>query len=214
MNAALSWTKALTKNKDIVLENSNRLIPKGSKVNLKNPPKIKRKLAAWKGRSDRQAFWLKHNNIKKTLLGNAGEVLDELKMARAEILGSEEYDGAKLNIQDFSYDITKNLTEDEIQLPTLINLWFKSLNGFKLEKSQKTLIDQIQNINSSNAKKIAENMISEIKDEQSFLKSSLSLLDALKLLDQEKSDGEDNNEKFDEQHEDCLLYTSDAADDP
>ena len=58
-------------------------------------------------------------------------------MARAEILGSEEYDGAKLNIQDFSYDITKNLTEDEIQLPTLINLWFKSLNGFKLEKSQK-----------------------------------------------------------------------------
>ena len=44
-------------------------------------------------------------------------------------------------------------------------------------------------------------MISEIKDEQSFLKSSLSLLDALKLLDQEKSDGEDNNEKFDEQHE-------------
>ena len=201
LNAALSWTKALTKNKDIVLENSNRLIPKGSKVNLKNPPKIKRKLAAWKGRSDRQAFWLKHNNIKKTLLGNAGEVLDELKMARAEILGSEEYDGAKLNIQDFSYDITKNLTEDEIQLPTLINLWFKSLNGFKLEKSQKTLIDQIQNINSSNAKKIAENMISEIKDEQSFLKSSLSLLDALKLLDQEKSDGEDNNEKFDEQHE-------------
>ena len=103
LNAALSWTKALTKNKDIILENSNRLIPKGSKVNLKNPPKIKRKLAAWKGRSDRQAFWLKHNNIKKTLLGNAGEVLDELKMARAEILGSEEYDGAKLNIQDFSY---------------------------------------------------------------------------------------------------------------
>ena len=201
LNAALSWTKALTKNKDIVLENSNRLIPKGSKVNLKNPPKIKRKLAAWKGRSDRQAFWLKHNNIKKTLLGNAGEVLDELKMARAEILGSEEYDGAKLNIQDFSYDITKNLTEDEIQLPTLINLWFKSLNGFKLEKSQKTLIDQIQNINSSNAKKIAEKMISEIKDEESFLKSSLSLLDALKLLDQEKSDGEDNNEKFDERHE-------------
>ena len=136
LNAALSWTKALTKNKDIVLENSNRLIPKGSKVNLKNPPKIKRKLAAWKGRSDRQAFWLKHNNIKKTLLGNAGEVLDELKMARAEILGSEEYDGAKLNIQDFSYDITKNLTEDEIQLPTLKNHWFKSIKGFKLEKSQ------------------------------------------------------------------------------
>ena len=201
LNAALSWTKALTKNKDIFLENSNRLIPKGSKVNLKNPPKIKRKLAAWKGRSDRQAFWLKHNNIKKTLLGNAGEVFDELKMARAEILGSEEYDGAKLNIQDFSYDITKNLTEDEIQLPTLINLWFKSLNGFKLEKSQKTLIDQIQNINSSNAKKIAERMISEIKDEESFLKSSLSLLDALKLLDQENSNEEDNNEKFDEQHE-------------
>ena len=44
-------------------------------------------------------------------------------------------------------------------------------------------------------------MISEIKDEQSFLKSSLSLLDALQLLDQEKSDEGDNNEKFDEQHE-------------
>ena len=37
-NAALSWTKAVTKNKEIVAENSNRLIPKGSKLNLKNPP--------------------------------------------------------------------------------------------------------------------------------------------------------------------------------
>ena len=39
-NAALSWTKALTKNKEIVTENSNRLIPKGSKLNLKNPKSI------------------------------------------------------------------------------------------------------------------------------------------------------------------------------
>ena len=44
LNAALSWTKALTKNKEIIAENSNRLIPKGSKLNLKNPPRIKRKL--------------------------------------------------------------------------------------------------------------------------------------------------------------------------
>ena len=80
-NAALSWTKAVTKNKEIVAENSNRLIPKGSKLNLKNPPRIKRKLSAWKGRTDRQAFWLKHNLIKKTLPGDAGEILDELKMA-------------------------------------------------------------------------------------------------------------------------------------
>ena len=42
-NAALSWTKALTKNREIVAENSNRLIPRGSKLNLKNPPRIKRK---------------------------------------------------------------------------------------------------------------------------------------------------------------------------
>ena len=96
-NAALSWTKAVTKNKEIVAENSNRLIPKGSKLNLKNPPRIKRKLSAWKGRTDRQAFWLQHNLIKKTLPGEAGEIFDELKMARAEILGSKEYDGAKLN---------------------------------------------------------------------------------------------------------------------
>ncbi len=86
LNAALSWTKAVTKNKEIVAENSNRLIPKGSKLNLKNPPRIKRKLSAWKGRTDRQAFWLQHNLIKKTLSGEAGEILDELKMARAEIL--------------------------------------------------------------------------------------------------------------------------------
>ena len=102
-NAALSWTKALTKNKEIVAENSNRLIPKGSKLNLKNPPRIKRKLSAWKGRTDRQAFWLQHNLIKKTLPGEAGEILDELKMARAEILGSQEYGGAKQNIQNFSF---------------------------------------------------------------------------------------------------------------
>ena len=198
-NAALSWTKAVTKNKEIIVENSNSLIPKGSKLNLKNPPRIKRKLSSWKGRIDRQAFWLQHNQIKKTLPGEAGEVFDELKMARAEILGSEEYSGAKLNIQNFSSDITKNLADDEIQLPTLINLWFKNLNGFKLDKDQKRLIDQIPNINSRNAQKISEDMISKMKDEESFLKSSLSLLDALKLLEHEKSDEHEENEKFDEQ---------------
>ena len=198
-SAALSWTKALTKNKEIVVENSNNLIPKGSKLNLKKPPKIKRKLSAWKGRTDRQAFWLKHNLIRKTLPGDAGVIFDELKMARAEVLGSEEYDGAKLNIQSFSQDITNNLADDEVQVSTLINLWFKNLNGFKLEKNQKRLIDQIPNINSRNIKKISEDMISEMKDEESFLKSSLSLLNALDLLELEKSDENDEMEKFDEQ---------------
>ena len=198
-NAALSWTKALTKNKEIVVENSNNLIPKGSKLNLKKPPKIKRKLSAWKGRTDRQAFWLKHNLIRKTLPGDAGVIFDELKMARAEVLGSEEYDGAKLNIQSFSQNITNNLADDEVQVSTLINLWFKNLNGFKLEKNQKRLIDQIPNINSRNTKKISEDMISKMKDEESFLKSSLSLLNALNLLEQEKSDENDEMEKFDEQ---------------
>ena len=198
-NAALSWTKAVTKNNEIVIENSNRLIPKGSKLNLKNPPRIKRKLSGWKGRIDRQAFWLQHNLIKKTLPGEAGEIFDELKMARAEILGSKEYDGAKLNIQKFSIDVTKNSADDEIQLSTLINLWFKNLNGFKLEKDQKRLIDQIPNINSRNSQKISEDMISSIEDEESFLKSSLSFLNALKLIEQEKSEENEENEKFDEQ---------------
>ena len=67
-------------------------------------------------------------------------------MARAEILGSKEYEGAKLNIQNFSCDITKNLADDEINLSTLINLWFKNLNGFKLDKDQKRLIDQVYQI--------------------------------------------------------------------
>lgn len=198
-NAVLSWTKALTKNKKIVIENTNKLIPSGSKLNLKNPPRIKRKLSAWKGRVDRQAFWFKHNQMKKTLPGDAGEVLDELKMARAEILGSREYEGAKLNIQNFSIDFTHNLADDEIQLSTLINLWFKGLNGFKLQKDQKKLIEKIPNIGSKEIKQISKQMISQIENEESFLKSSLSLLDVLKLIEQDESDDHDENEKFDEQ---------------
>ncbi len=198
-NAVLSWTKAVTKNKEIVVENTNKLIPSGSKLNLKNPPRIKRKLSAWKGRIDRQAFWFKHNQMKKTLPGDAGEVLDELKMARAEILGSREYEGAKLNIQNFSNDFTHNLAEDEIQLSTLINLWFKGLNGFKLEKDQKKLIEQIPGIGSKKIKQISKQMIAQIENEESFLKSSLSLLDVLKLIEQDESDDHDENEKFDEQ---------------
>ena len=198
-NAVLSWTKAVTKNKEIVVENTNKLIPSGSKLNLKNPPRIKRKLSAWKGRVDRQAFWFKHNQMKKTLPGDAGEVLDELKMARAEILGSREYEGAKLNIQNFSNDFTHNLAEDEIQLSTLINLWFKGLNGFKLEKDQKKLIEQIPGIGSKKIKQISKQMIAQIENEESFLKSSLSLLDVLKLIEQDESDDHDENEKFDEQ---------------
>ena len=198
-NAVLSWTKAVTKNKEIVIENTNKLIPSGSKLNLKNPPRIKRKLSAWKGRVDRQAFWFKHNQMKKTLPGDAGEVLDELKMARAEILGSREYEGAKLNIQNFSNDFTHNLAEDEIQLSTLINLWFKGLNGFKLEKDQKKLIEQIPGIGSKKIKQISKQMIAQIENEESFIKSSLSLLDVLKLIEQDESDDHDENEKFDEQ---------------
>ena len=198
-NAVLSWTKALTKNKEIAVENTNKLIPSGSKLNLKNPPRIKRKLSAWKGRADRQAFWFKHNQMKKTLPGGAGEILDELKMARAEILGSREYEGAKLNIQNFSNDITHNLAVDEIQLSTLINLWFKGLNGFKLEKDQKKLIEQIPSIGSQKIKQISQQMIAQIENEESFLKSSLSLLDVLQLIEQDESDDHDENEKFDEQ---------------
>ena len=198
-NAVLSWTKALTKNKEIVAENTNKLIPSGSKLNLKNPPRIKRKLSAWKGRADRQAFWFKHNQMKKTLPGDAGEVLDELKMARAEILGSREYEGAKLNIQNFTNDITHNLAVDEVQLSTLINLWFKGLNDFKLEKDQKKLIEQIPGIGSKKIKQISKQMIAQIENEESFLKSSLSLLDVLKLIEQDESDDHDENEKFDEQ---------------
>ena len=33
-NAALSWTKAVTKNKEIIAENSNRLIPKLSLIHI------------------------------------------------------------------------------------------------------------------------------------------------------------------------------------
>ena len=82
----------------------------------------------------------------------------------------------QIKYSKFFIDVTKNLADDEIQLSTLINLWFKNLNGFKLDKDQKRLIDQIPNINSRNSQKISEDMISSIEDEESFLKSSLSLL--------------------------------------
>ena len=54
--AVLSWAKASTKNKNLAIENTATLVPPKNKINLRKPPRGRKKLKSWRGVADRQVF--------------------------------------------------------------------------------------------------------------------------------------------------------------
>ena len=226
--AVLSWAKASTKNKNLTIENTAALVPPKNKINLRKPPRGRKKLKSWRGVADRQVFWHNFSHKQHNLSGEAGDVLTALQMSRAEILGSMFFQGSRINIELETIE-NNFLSDDEPKFSEVVRSWFKSMNGFRLSQDNQKFINAMEELQTENTKKIAVNLCQSINDETTFLKYALLLVKNFGLIDmkdegsvdseyvQAEQNVEDNPEEIPteediqttlEQQSPCLLYTS------
>ena len=199
--AAISSIKAISKNKDLSSKNGIAQRPPGkNQATISSTPRSSKDLSSWRGESDFQAFWhLYHKNKKEVALTlPARIVFNELEMSRVEILGSNEYKGAKKNI--IEYLETKSINMDDEKSPNFLalcsNLWLKDCLGMKLSPVSKKLLENFENKYSSIDLELVKNkFIENIADQNIFEKISLDFLRKLKLL---KLDDQSQDEKDDE----------------
>ena len=136
--AVLSWARASTKNKNLAIENTATLVPPKNKINLRKPPRGRKKLKSWRGVADRQVFWHNFSHKQHNLSGEAGDVLTALQMSRAEILGSMFFQGSRINIELETIE-NNFLSDDDPKFSEVIRSWFKSINGFGLSQDNQKL---------------------------------------------------------------------------
>jgi cobaltochelatase CobT len=199
--AAISSIKAISKNKDLSSKNGiAQRPPSKNQASISSTPRSSKDLSSWRGESDFQAFWhLHHRNNKEVALTlPARMVFNELEMSRVEILGSNEYKGAKKNI--IEYLEAKSINMDDEKSPNFLalcsNLWLKDSLGMQLSPVSKKLLENFENKYSSIDLELVKNkFIENIADQNIFEKISLDFLRKLKLL---KLDDQSQDEKDDE----------------
>ena len=199
--AAISSIKAISKNKDLSSKNGiAQRPPSKNQASISSTPRSSKDLSSWRGESDFQAFWhLHHRNNKEVALTlPARMVFNELEMSRVEILGSNEYKGAKKNI--IEYLEAKSINMDDEKSPNFLalcsNLWLKDSLGMQLSPASKKLLENFENKYSSIDLELVKNkFIENIADQNIFEKISLDFLMKLKLL---KLDDQSQDEKDDE----------------
>jgi len=199
--AAISSIKAISKNKDLSSKNGiAQRPPSKNQASISSTPRSSKELSSWRGESDFQAFWhLHHRNNKEVALTlPARMVFNELEMSRVEILGSNEYKGAKKNI--IEYLEAKSINMDDEKSPNFLalcsNLWLKDSLGMQLSPASKKLLENFENKYSSIDLDLVKNkFIENIANQNIFEKISLDFLKKLKLL---KLDDQSQDEKDDE----------------
>ena len=199
--AAISSIKAISKNKDLSSKNGiAQRPPSKNQASISSTPRSSKDLSSWRGESDFQAFWYLHhrNNKEVALTLPARMVFNELEMSRVEILGSNEYKGAKKNI--IEYLEAKSINMDDEKSPNFLalcsNLWLKDSLGMQLSPASKKLLENFENKYSSIDLELVKNkFIENIADQNIFEKISLDFLRKLKLL---KLDDQSQDEKDDE----------------
>ena len=97
--AGESTAKAISKSKDLLIEaKSPERIPQSNRLNIDQPPNSRRQLNKWRGEIDSQAFWnLFHKESPKMIDSRYKQYLNELELARVEILGGKTYEGTISN---------------------------------------------------------------------------------------------------------------------
>ena len=148
--AGESTAKAISKSKDLFIEaKSPERIPQSNKLNIDQPPNSRRQLNKWRGEIDSQAFWnLFHKESPKMIDSRYKQYLDELELARVEILGGKTYEGTISNITSstanrFNEAFASNDEKDPIP-PIALNIFLKELYGIKMPTSTITLFRSIK----------------------------------------------------------------------
>ena len=196
--AALSSIKSISKNKNISSRNGIASRPPSpNQATISSIPRSTKELAKWRGESDFQAFWYLFHKTKPeiSLTLPARLVFNELEMSRVEILGSNIYKGSKTNIIRYLEGIEIQDKKSPQYLAFCSNLWLKDLFEFDLAPSSKKILKEFsENYDGKILKKIKDQLINAINDQNKFEEASIEFLKAIKLL---KSDKDNSIEEED-----------------
>tara|TARA_B100000282_G_scaffold19707_2_gene13238 strand:+ start:1986 stop:3758 length:1773 start_codon:yes stop_codon:yes gene_type:complete len=197
--AGESTAKAISKSKDLFIEaKSPERIPQSNKLNIDQPPNSRRQLNKWRGEIDSQAFWnLFHKESPKMIDSRYKQYLDELELARVEILGGKTYEGTISNITSstanrFNEAFASNDEKDPIP-PIALNIFLKELYGIKMPTSTITLFRSIKKILNPH-KKSFENLIDCLEDQDNYESQAIKILKKIIVLDDDEDQSHSNHD--------------------
>ena len=197
--AGESTAKAISRSKDLFIEaKSPERIPQSNKLNIDQPPNSRRQLNKWRGEIDSQAFWnLFHKESPKMIDSRYKQYLDELELARVEILGGKTYEGTISNITSstanrFNEAFASNDEKDPIP-PIALNIFLKELYGIKMPPSTITLFRSIKKILNPH-KKSFEKLIDYLEDQDNFKSQAIKILKKIIVLDDDEDQSHSNHD--------------------
>jgi len=197
--AGESTAKAISKSKDLFIEaKSPERIPQSNKLNIDQPPNSRRQLNKWRGEIDSQAFWnLFHKESPKMIDSRYKQYLDELELARVEILGGKTYEGTISNITSstanrFNEAFASNDEKDPIP-PIALNIFLKELYGIKMPTSTITLFRSIKKILNPH-KKSFENLIDCLEDQDNYESQAIKILKKIIVIDDDEDQSHSNHD--------------------
>ena len=197
--AGESTAKAISKSKDLFIEaKSPERIPQSNKLNIDQPPNSRRQLNKWRGEIDSQAFWnLFHKESPKMIDSRYKQYLDELELARVEILGGKTYEGTISNITSstanrFNEAFASNDEKDPIP-PIALNIFLKELYGIEMPSSTITLFRSIKKILNPH-KKSFENLIDCLEDQDNYESQAIKILKKIIVLDDDEDQSHSNHD--------------------
>ncbi|MDA0774906.1 MAG: cobalt chelatase [Proteobacteria bacterium] len=198
--AALSSIKSISKNKNISSRNGIASRPPSpDQATISSIPRSTKELAKWRGESDFQAFWYLFHKTRPeiSLTLPARLVFNELEMSRVEILGSNIYKGSKTNIIRYLEGIEIEDKKSPQYLAFCSNLWLKDLFEFDLAPSSKKILKEFsENYDVKSLKKIKDQLINAINDQNKFEEASIEFLKAIKLLKSDKDNSIEEDASF------------------
>ena len=197
--AGESTAKAISRSKDLFIEaKSPERIPQSNKLNIDQPPNSRKQLNKWRGEIDSQAFWnLFHKESPKMVDSRYKQYLNELELARVEILGGKTYEGTISNITSstanrFNEAFANNDEKDSIP-PIALNIFLKELYGIKMPPSTITLFRSIKKILNPH-KKSFEKLIDYLEDQDNFKSQAIKILKKIIVLDDDEDQSHSNHD--------------------
>ena len=190
--ASVSSLKAISQQKDISSRIGSPLRPPSKNMAQISPvPRSSRNLDVWRAESDFQAFWIKfHSNkiTKKNVDPIAQEIIDELEIARVEILGGRELKGAKKNISKYYNKISEEIYDINESTPLIFNLWLKDISGNEVSSRSKNFINDLKNEYGSSAfENLRNEFLNSLDDQGLFYSTSIKLLELTNLIQADSS---------------------------
>jgi len=197
--AGESTAKAISKSKDLLIEaKSPERIPQSNRLNIDQPPNSRRQLNKWRGEIDSQAFWnLFHKESPKMIDSRYKQYLNELELARVEILGGKTYEGTISNITSstanrFNEAFASNDEKDPIP-PIALNIFLKELYGIKMPSSTIALFRSIKKILNPH-KKSFEKLIDYLENQDNYESQAMKIIKKIIVLDDNEDQSHSNHD--------------------